>query len=77
MDVRDAAQAIGLPRDTALWKLLDVVAKRAAAAERAKTAALREAAGAVVSGWVDDESGMATFDPELIDQLAAALEATE
>lgn len=34
---------------------------------------LREAAQAVVSGWIDDESGMATFDPELIDRLADAL----
>jgi len=65
MDVRDAAQAIGLPRDTALWKLLDVVAKRAAAAERARTAALDVEALAralgtervrkyVMEAWVDE-----------------------
>ena len=37
--------------------------------------ALREAAQAVVAAWVDDESGMATFDPACIDALRAALEA--
>lgn len=39
----------------------------------AADAALRKAARAVVDAWTDDESGMETFDPELIDQLAAAL----
>ena len=34
---------------------------------------LQDAAQAVVNAWVDDESGMETFDPALIDQLADAL----
>lgn len=34
---------------------------------------LADAAAAVVAAWVDDESGMATFDPECIDALRAAL----
>lgn len=38
---------------------------------------LREAAQAVVAAWVDDESGMATFDPEVIDDLRRALDADE
>jgi hypothetical protein len=38
---------------------------------------LREAAMAVVDAWVDDESGMATFDPEVIDDLRRALDADE
>ena len=33
------------------------------------------AARAVVDAWVDDESGMETFDPSLIDALAEALTA--
>lgn len=42
--------------------------------ERSDDAApLRDAAQAVVDAWVDDESGMGPFDPELIDRLADAL----
>jgi hypothetical protein len=35
---------------------------------------LREAAQAVVSAWIDDESGMESFDPEHIERLSEALE---
>lgn len=38
---------------------------------------LADAAAAVVAAWVDDESGMATFDPECIDVLRAALDRWE
>ena len=39
--------------------------------------ALWAAVNAVVSRWIDDETGMVFFDSDLIDQLAEALAAAE
>lgn len=47
------------------------------ASEPPDVARLREAAQAVVSAWIDDESGMETFNPQLIDKLSAALAKSE
>ena len=45
--------------------------------ERRRLLAVVEAARSVVTAWVDDESGMETFDPECIDRLGDALAALD
>jgi hypothetical protein len=71
-DVRDAAQAAGLPRDAALWRLLDVIDKRA----RAEAAdAERERIAEAVRGLPAYENDGGDPDTYIYDPAAVYREA--